>query len=726
MKKKLNELDNRILDFIKAQEGARVPFDVLAAALKMERASEQKRLKKYIIRLVASRYLKRTQSGLLEIPEDQKELPTKKPSKPAASVPNLESGTLQMNRYGVGFVRLPGMLEDVRIPQKYLGTALPGDLVEIQVFNRRGQDRIEGKINRIVDRGSRIFVGDLIKQGKSHYIIEPDPQSVPIEFFVNEEGLNGAVHGDKVSFRLKQWEYKGGLPEATIIEPLGKTGTNDAEILALLAGNQLKNTFPEDVENVAAKIPKTISDEVIAKRKDIRDLKVFTIDPFDAKDFDDALSIEVLENGNWYLGVHIADVTHYVEQGTALDEEALSRATSVYMVDRVIPMLPEVLSNGVCSLVPHEDRLTYSCFMEINPDGVVVNYDILETVIHSKRRYTYEEAQSIIEGKEDAFSEQIGILAEMTQMLTRKRMDAGAIDFDSPEPQFKLDEKGWPIEVYLKERMLSHRLIEECMLLANRTVSEHIDSLRKTAKKKSKDSFPFLYRVHDKPDPEKLMNVAELVGPLGIRVKFSISDVRPKHIIDLLEQVRGTTLEKIVNELVLRSMAKAIYSPDNIGHFGLHFDDYTHFTSPIRRYPDVIVHRLLKAYNRKAAAYSYDDLIDLGRHCSDQEKSAQNAERDSVKLKQVEYVSKHIGQAFDGVISGVTDFGMFIVLDENYCEGMIRLSELTDDFYVYEPKLHMLTGRRRGKTLRLGDPIRVIVADVSIEQKQIFFQQAKK
>lgn len=726
MKKKLNELDNRILDFIMAQEGARVPFEVLSTALNMEKASDEKRLKKYIIRLVASRYLKRTQSGLLEIPEEQKELPTKKTSKSLASVPNLDSGVLQMNRYGIGFVRLPGMTEDVRIPQKYLGTALPADMVEIQVFNRRGQDRIEGKINRIVDRGTRIFVGNLIKQSKNHYYIQPDPQSVPVEFFVKEEHLNGASHGDKVSFRLKQWEFKGGLPEAEIIESLGKSGTNDAEILAVLAGNQLKNNFPEDVERDASLIPKMISVDVIARRKDIRDWIVFTIDPFDAKDFDDALSIKVLDNGNWYLGVHIADVTHYMTPDTALDVEALSRATSVYMVDRVIPMLPEVLSNGVCSLVPHEDRLTYSCFMEINPEGVVIEYEIAETIIHSKRRYTYEEAQYIIEGLEDTFSEQIGILSEMTQLLTQNRLDAGAIDFDNPEPQFKLDEKGWPLEVYLKERMLSHRLIEECMLLANRTVSEHVDKLRTLSMKKSRENYPFLYRIHDKPNGDKLMNVAELVGPLGIRVKFNQNDIRPSHIIDLLNQVKNTTLEKTVNELVLRSMSKAVYSPDNIGHFGLHFDDYSHFTSPIRRYPDVIVHRLLKAYGKNTSLYTYDDLVDLGRHCSDQEKSAQNAERDSIKLKQVEYMSKRIGQAFDGVISGVTDFGIFVVLNDNYCEGMVRVSELIDDFYVYEAKRHMLTGRRRGKTIRLGDSIRVIVADVSIEQKQIFFQPAKK
>lgn len=725
--KKLNELDQRILEFIKAQDGARVPFEVLAEALNMMKAADQKRLKKYIIRLVASRYLKRSQSGLLELPADQLEVPTKKPSKPAASnPPALDSGRLQMNRYGVGFVRLPGMDEDVRIPQKFLGTALPGDTVEIQVFSRRGKDRVEGKIVSITERGDRNFVGDLIKQAKNHYFIEPDPQSVPIEFFVQEANLNGAKEGDKVVFKLLQWQFKGGLPEATVVESLGKSGSNDAEVLAVLAGNQLKNAFPEGVERDAANIPREISDSVIASRKDIRDEIVFTIDPWDAKDFDDALSIKRLENGNWYLGVHIADVTHYLKQDTALDEEAVSRATSVYLVDRVIPMLPEVLSNGVCSLVPNEDRLTYSCFMEINPDGVVVDYEIAETVIHSKRRYTYEEAQAIIDGADDSLSELMLMLSEMTQMLTAKRLKAGAIDFDSPEPRFRLDEKGFPIEVIVKERLLSHRLIEECMLLANRTVSEHVGSLRTKSKKKSTDNYPFLYRIHDQPNAEKLAAIAELVGPLGIRVRFNATRVGSEQIKDLIEQVKGTTLERTVNELVLRSMAKAVYSPDNIGHFGLMFQDYSHFTSPIRRYPDVIVHRLLKKYAQNGYSYTYEELVDLGRHCSEQEKSAQNAERDSIKLKQVEYMSKRIGQAYDGVISGVTEFGVFVVLDENYCEGMIRIGDLNDDFYVYDQRRHMLTGRKRGKILRLGDVIKVVVSDVSIEQKLISFVLGKK
>jgi len=725
--KKLNELDKRILKFVRDQEGAKVPFDVLCAALEMDKAADQKRLKKYVIRLVASRLLKRTQSGLLLIPSEHLG-PVEASPKPTipSLVPSLDSGRLQMNRQGVGFVRLTGMTEDVRIPQKYLGTALPGDLVDVQVFPRTKNERIEGKIARILERGNRIYVGNLVRAHKTNYTIYPDPQSVPIEFYVREENLNGAKDGDKVSFQLKQWEFKGGLPEAVVFETLGKSGTNDAEVLAVLASNQLKNTFSKEVEIEAANIPRIISDDVIAHRKDLRNDIVFTIDPHDAKDFDDALSIKVLDSGNWFLGVHIADVTHYLKPGTLLDDEAYSRATSVYLVDRVIPMLPEVLSNGVCSLVPHEDRLTFSCFMEVDQSGKVVDYEIAETVIHSKRRYTYEEAQAIIEGVEDEFSPQFQALTDLSRLLTQKRLDAGALDFDTPEPRFRLDEKGFPLEVYLKERMLSHRLIEECMLLANKTVSEHISKLRKLTKKAEKDNYPFLYRIHDQPDPQKLANIGDLVGPLGIKVKFSDTKVSPTHIIQLLNEVKDTTLERIVGDLVLRSMAKAVYSPENIGHFGLHFAEYTHFTSPIRRYPDVIVHRLLKTYAHKGMLYSYEELIDMGLHCSDQEKSAQIAERDSIKLKQVEYLSKRIGQVFEGVISGVTDFGVFAVLNENYCEGILRLEEFTDDFYVYEPKRHMVTGRRRGRSIRLGDKISVIVKDVDVEQKQIFFSPSRK
>ena len=725
--KKLNDLDHRILKFVREQEGAKVPFDVLCAALEMEKASDQKRLKKYVIRLVASRYLKRTQSGLLHIPPDQLEhLEPTSTLKTPSILPSLDSGRLQMNRQGVGFVRLAGMTEDVRIPQKYLGTALPGDLVDVQMFPRRTNERIEGKIVRILERGNRIYVGNLVRAHKTNYIIHPDPQSVPIDFFVKEDNLNTAKDGDKVSFQLKQWEYKGGLPEAIIYESLGKSGSNDAEVLAVLASNQLKNTFSNEVEIEAASIPRQISEEIIAKRKDIRDEVVFTIDPVDAKDFDDALSIKVLESGHWFLGVHIADVTHYLKQGTLLDDEAYSRATSVYLVDRVIPMLPEVLSNGVCSLVPNEDRLTYSCFMEIDQSGNVVDYDIQETVIHSKRRYTYEEAQAIIEGAEDEYASHFQALSDLSRLLTQKRLDAGALDFDTPEPRFRLDERGFPLEVYIKERMLSHRLIEECMLLANRTVSEHISKIRSSKKKADRDHFPFLYRIHDQPDPVKLVNIAELVGPLGIKIKLSNTRVSPTQIINLLNEVKDTTLERIVGDLVLRSMAKAVYSPENIGHFGLHFEEYTHFTSPIRRYPDVIVHRLLKTYSMSGYVYSYEELVDMGLHCSDQEKSAQIAERDSIKLKQVEYLSKRLGQVFDGVVSGVTDFGIFVVLDENYCEGIIRLEEFVDDYYVYEPKRHMVTGRRRGRSIRLGDKIKVIVKDVDIEQKQIFFTPSRK
>jgi len=723
--KKLNELDLRILSFIKAQEGVRVPFEVLAVALEMEKASDSKRLKKYVNRLVASRYLKRTSSGLLEIPPDQLESPLQTPSKPTLSTVTSDSGNLQMNRFGIGFVRLPGYDRDIRVPQKYLGTALPGDLVEVQPFPRRGQDKLEGKITRILKRSDRKYVGVLIKSGKNHFYIQPDPQSVPVEFFVKPEHLDKAKDGDKVVFKLLQWEYKGGLPEAIIIESLGKSGTNDAEVLSLLASNQLSNTFPEPVEHEAQRIDKVLKPKDLEGRKDLRDEIIFTIDPYDAKDFDDALSIKRLDNGHWYLGVHIADVTHYVAMGTALDKEALERATSVYLVDRVIPMLPEVLSNGVCSLVPHEDRLTFSCFMEVSQDGQVLNYEITESVIHSKRRFTYEEAQEIIDGKPDDFAPYLLALAELSTRLTQQRLREGAIDFDTPEPRFRLDEKGYPIEIYIKERLLSHRLIEECMLLANKTVSEHIDHLRSKTKKKDTSVFPFLYRIHDQPDKEKLMTIAELVGPLGIRVKFGEQRVLPTQINELIEQIKGTSVERIISELMLRSMAKAVYSPENIGHVGLHFSDYTHFTSPIRRYPDVIVHRLLKKYAEGGTSYTYDELTQLGQHCSEMEKSAQNAERDSIKLKQVEYLSKRIGQKYKGVISGVTEFGIFVVLDENYCEGLLRVANLEDDYYVYDQRKHKLAGRRRGKILQLGDYIHVVVSKVSLEQRQVYFLPTK-
>ncbi len=503
-------------------------------------------------------------------------------------------------------------------------------------------------------------------------------------------------------------------------------------MLSILAENELEAAFPTFVEEYAQHVASEIPAKEYKRRRDIRDMKIFTIDPYDAKDFDDALSINILDSGNFYLGVHIADVSYYVQHGSILDREAHSRATSVYLVDRVIPMLPECLSNGVCSLRPREDKLAFSCFMEITPTGQVVDYSFEETVINSSARFTYEEVQEIIDGKDHPHAESIRILAKMTSMLTDLRFKKGSLDLDTPEPRFRLDDAGKPIGVFVKDRLKAHRLVEECMLMANKTIASHISWLREqnresqSAKSGDNDThgkfnYPFLYRIHDRPDPEKLKNIVENVRPLGIDFTVRKGKVTTEELNRLIHDANKTSLKYAIHELILRSMAKAVYSPKNIGHYGLGFKEYTHFTSPIRRYPDLIVHRLLKQYAAGLPGYRFQDLVALGDHCSEKEKDAVIAERDSIKLKQAEFMSEKIGESFDGVISGVTDKGIYVMLNENFCEGMIAVRDLDDDFYMYEQSRHLLRGRNRGKIYRLGDDIRVKVAGTDLEQRQIDF-----
>lgn len=626
-------------------------------------------------------------------------------------------GKVDMTADGSAFIVPDDEFEkDIFVAPRKLRNALHGDKVKVYVFAKKANGRKnEGEIVEIITRAKTDFIG-VAKISERFAFIIPDDRKMLHDIFVPLGDLNGAKNGQKVQVSITDWPEGAKNPIGKIINVLGTQGENNTEMNAILAQYGFPLSFPAAVEKEANEIPETVSEDEIKGRKDFRDTITFTIDPADAKDFDDAISFKKLANGNYEIGVHIADVSHYVKPKTELDKEAYERATSVYLVDRVIPMLPERLSNGVCSLRPHEDKLCFAAVFELDEHANILSQWFGKTAIHSNRRFSYEEAQEVIETKQGDFAEEILKLNELAHILRDKKFKDGAISFESTEVKFKLDEHGKPTGVYVKERKDAHKLIEDYMLLANRKVAEFI-----AKKGKGKQKYTFVYRSHDSPNLENLNNFATFASRFGYKINMKTDKEIAKSLNYLMADVEGKKEQNILTQLAIRSMAKAIYTTKKTNHYGLAFDYYTHFTSPIRRYPDVMVHRLLALYLDGGKSANEEEYETASSHSSAMEKRAADAERASIKYKQAEYLEDNVGNIFTGIISGVTEWGMYVEIIENKCEGMIRLRDISDDFYVLDEKNYCIVGQRKHKKYQLGDEVRVKVKKVDLSKRQIDF-----
>jgi len=625
-------------------------------------------------------------------------------------------GKVDLTNDGSAFIITDDESEgDIFVAPRKLRNALNGDRVRVYVYAKSRGRHKEGEIIEILQRNKTEFTG-IVKLSERFAFFIPDDRKMMHDIFIPIGELNGAKNGIKAIAEITDWPAGAKNPLGRIKQVLGVQGENDTEMNAILAEYGFPLSFPAEVEHDAEAISDVISPAEIAKRRDFRNITTFTIDPFDAKDFDDALSFKILENGNYEVGVHIADVSHYIIPDSALDKEAFERGTSVYLVDRVIPMLPERLSNGLCSLRPKEDKLCFAAVFELDEEAHIINEWYGKTVIHSDRRFTYEEVQEVIETGQGDYQKEILKLNTLAYILRERKFKNGAISFETTEVKFKLDETGKPTGVYVKERKDAHKLIEDFMLLANRKVAEYVSKLGK-----GKHKYTFVYREHDSPKPESLANFAQFAARFGYKINTKSDKETAKSLNYLMEDVEGKKEQNVLTHLAIRSMAKAIYTTKSSSHYGLAFDHYTHFTSPIRRYPDVMVHRLLFHYLNGGQSVSAEHYEKLCQHSSQMEKKAADAERSSIKYKQAEFLKGEVGNVYAGVISGVTEWGMYVEIIENKCEGMIRLRDISDDFYTLDEKNYAIIGQKKKKVYQLGDDVMIRVKNVDLTKKQIDF-----